>query len=134
MSKIPTSLARQLAKNYRNLKLGKPLKYDDTHAVWFSRDTILEALNVINPDPNVGVVSGIRFYLGAYEEGNVQPSDNKKGKLTLIIIQTRTVQGKEKDYLTSPNDPPGYPQDVIEYNDGQLCPPPGCDPDGLLNF
>lgn len=134
--KISTSYARQLALNYRSLKLGKQLKIDETQGVWFSRDTILQALNVVDPNPN-NLVQGLRIYFAAYEEGDIQPDVTKKGKLTVVLVQTSLVTTATgtvtiKDILDDPNAKPGYPRD--QYNDGQICPPPACDADGLLNF
>ena len=66
--KISTSYARQLALNYRSLKIGKQLKIDETQGVWFSRDTILQALNVTDPNPT-NRCRGLEFTLGPTKRG-----------------------------------------------------------------
>ncbi|MBN8675963.1 MAG: hypothetical protein J0L56_17655 [Chitinophagales bacterium] len=133
--KIPTSYARQLVKNYRDQKLGRPLKSADTQSVWFSKETILQALNMVAPiDPTLDV-SGLRIYIGAYESTVVQPDINRKGKLTLILVQTRATGLKHNDILEKKDALPGYEEAagiLGEFDDGQLCPPPNYDENGSL--
>ena len=43
---IPTCYARQLAKNYREDKLGKVLAADQTCGVWFDKKVFLDALEL----------------------------------------------------------------------------------------
>jgi hypothetical protein len=151
-SRIGTGLARQLAKNYKMYKLGKQLLPNDSQAVWFSKEVLLEALG-FDRDMSTAI-SGIRFYFAAYENRNdvkcpLDPDDN--GKLTLVLVQTVEVDGereregklgerqKQRDILGNPDSEPSYPplppsKFFKEFNDGQLCPPPNCDTNGLLNF
>lgn len=134
--KIKTALARQLVLNYKTMKLGRQLREDDTHAVWFPKEVLLDALNATDLEPGA-TVSGLRFYLGAYDNEH-QPEVGKKEKLTLVIVQTKKVGEAQKDILEDPTAHPAYlmPKlaEPVEFNDGQLCPPPGCDEDGLLKF
>jgi hypothetical protein len=138
MAKISTGYARQLAKNYRNNKLGKQLLADDTQGIWFPKETILEALGL---DPKtICPYSGLRFYFGAYEDDAHAPQkhpENRRycNKITMVIVSTKEISKKQKDDLNEPEAPPTYPTPLSdEFNDGQLCPPPNCDVDGLLNF
>ena len=91
----------------------------------------------------------LRFYFSAYEADQDYPSQaHYKGKMTLVFVQTyelkdpttgqpvRDEYGRpvQKDNLENPTAPPAYDPPLVEYNDGQLCPPPECDPQGLLKF
>lgn len=152
MSRIPTGKARGLAKNFKLNKLGKKLKDDDTRGVWYDKQDFYDALGLVRDGTTgylkeAGIVKegvtvfpdGIRLYFGSYTEDHELPE--KKGKLTVILVTTKegpTLPNDMKthlDVLTNPAEPP---ENVIkafsEFNDGQLCPPPNCDPDGLLNF
>lgn len=137
MSKIPTGYARKLAQNYRDNKLGQRILDNDSRAVWFPKETILEALGL---EPGTTTeFSGLRFYLGAYEDKDHAPEKYPKNrlhcnKITLVIVATKEIQDYHKDDLDEPDATPEYPVPFREFNDGQLCPPPNCDPDGLLNF
>lgn len=137
MSKIPTNYARKLVENYQFLKLNQKLPRDETRAVWFPKETILSALGL--PSDTISPYSGIRFYFGAYENETDAPirfpkNRNYCNKITLVLVSTRNVSGIEKDDIETPTARPGYPEELREFNDGQICPPPGCDPDGLLHF
>jgi hypothetical protein len=154
MSRIPTGKARGLAKNYRDNKIGKKLKDDDTRGVWFERQEFYNALGLVR-DGQTGFLmeagiedngtlvqpDGIRIYLGAYSESHSHPV--KKGKLTVILVTTKAgsipTEGgilPHLDLLENPGEPPTdmFLKDAESYNDGQICPPPNCDPNGLLNF
>jgi hypothetical protein len=136
---IGTMYARQLAKNYRDQKLGKQLLTDDTKAVWFSSNVMLQALG-LPEDTDTGDISGIRIYFGAYENRDDFPGDpNYRRMLTLILVQTERItesSGKivHKDILKDKHEAPAYPGTPAAFNDGQICPPPSCDADGLLKF
>ena len=138
MSRIPTNYARKLVENFQYLKINQKLPRTETRAVWFPKETILSALGL--PSNTVCNYSGIRFYLGAYESDTDAPAGkypkNREfcGKITLVIVSTRNISGTEVDDLENPSARPDYPTELREYNDGQICPPPGCDPNGLLNF
>lgn len=137
--RIPTAYARQLAKNYRNQKRGKPLLIDDTEAVWFPKEVFLEALN-LPLDTDTGNISGIRVYLGAYENRSDYPRNpDWRRQLTLVLAQTESRDNGsgtivERDILDDPDANPSYPNPIDTFNDGQICPPPKCDDRGLLNF
>lgn len=151
MSRLPTGKARGLAKNYKDNKLGKTLRIDDTRGVWYERQDFYDALGLVR-DGQTGFLmeagiddggtsvqpDGIRLYFGAYKDDHPHPV--KKGKLTVILVSTK--QGPivggvntHKDVLDNPNDPPSDLSLAAMgvFNDGQLCPPPVCDDDGLLN-
>ncbi len=146
MSQISTKLARKLVQNFKNDKVSKTYKKSDTKGVWFSKEVLLEALTtkVGGVDP-----TGLRFYFAAYEglvSGRPPKHEHKANKTTLVIIPTR---GKNKDgvevrypdiptgevihfdLLTDPNALPSYDNSFREYNDGQICPPPPLDEEGL---
>lgn len=133
---IPTCYARQLAKNYREDKLGKVLAADQTCGVWFDKKVFLDALELNEPDK----VSGIRIYLGSYQDHASYPRNRDYiWKMTFIIVQTKASiddQGKVShiDILEDPDASPCYDPPFKEWNDGQICPPPRCDANGLLNF
>ncbi len=150
---IRTKHARKLADNYRKQKKGRLIEEGETLGVWFSRNILEQALGITGPDAGKNI-SGLRFYMGAYEKDfDDYPNDpDYKGKITLIIVQTTEgTPGKDGrpvyvDILEDPYAKPEYDQDIIElhlneserrqeYNDGQLCPPPaGCQRLGLLDF
>ena len=144
--KIDLAYARQLAKNYQdnNLATGKIIKNDDTRAVWFSKEAILEVLG-LSPGTDTKDVTGLRFYFAAYEEEKNYPSNPyDNNKLTLVITQT----GKESITIdrggvseqafldiiddqgpggkTQPSYPTGTPggNNNLIFNEGQFCPPP----------
>ena len=155
MSRISTGKARGLAKNYRDHKLDKKLKPNDTRGIWFGKEVFYEALGLVR-DPETGMLKetklpymeaevfpdGLRIYLAAYPENHID--ENKKGRLTVVLVPTG--EGKPGgplhfDILSNPDQPPsgldeagGADQKDTQFNDGQLCPPPVCDPEGLLNF
>ena len=160
---ITTATARKFAKNYREQKLGKRLKANDTQGVWFSIEILLESLGVpeveINDlilrckDPHSGKpISGLRFYFGAYEENypSIPKKPHDKGRLNLVIVQTERLEVKEterekiivkhRDILEDESATPAYPKGaatkkpVKEYNDGQICPPYHEDEAILLEF
>jgi hypothetical protein len=155
MSRIPTGKARGLAKNYRDYKIDKKLKADDTKGVWFERQVFYEALGLVR-DGQTGFLmeagiletpttrvqpDGIRIYFGAYSESH--PNNIKKGKLTVMLVTTKASPIPPEggiishiDLLENPSEPPTdlLKEDALTYNDGQICPPPNCDPNGLLNF
>lgn len=138
---IKTKHARKLVDNWRK-RPHKPPKEKDTEAVWFPKALLLDALKTKDPGKEI---SGLRFYMGAYEENNEQfPKEHAyKGMVNLIIVQTYTVDGPggiqiETDILQDPDAEPAYDSDKAffeEYNDGQICPPgKGCDATGLRDF
>lgn len=152
MSRIPTGKARGLAKKFKLNKLGKKLKDKDTQGVWYDKQDFYDALGLVK-DGQTGFLKeagieqngvtvfpdGIRLYFGAYSEDHENPV--KKGKLTVILVSTREespqtgIIKKHLDILTSPAEgPEELLKEFSEFNDGQLCPPPNCDPNGLLNF
>lgn len=132
---ISTALARQLVKNYKHEKRAKgKIGKDDTHAIWFSRESLLEMLAV--QSPGTAPISGIRFYIAAYpksQQGGIPKEKKNLDKLTLVMVQTFDVDDEHVEILSEPNDTPKYPK-MLEYNDGQLCPPPICPTHGLLKF
>lgn len=137
MAKITTAYARKLAQNYRDNKLGQRTLDNDSRGVWFPKETILEALGL--PPDTTSEYSGIRFYFGAYEDSDRAPEHYPKdrrhcNKITLVLVSTKEIQNNHKDDLDEPGAEPDYPLEFLEFNDGQLCPPPNCDTDGLLNF
>ncbi len=154
MPRTPTGKARGLAKNYKLHKLGKKLKDEDTRGVWFGRQDFYDALG-LKKDESTGFLmeagiddngnnvqpDGIRIYFGAYSDSHSNPV--KQGKLTVILVSTKaglTPPGggviPHLDLLENPEEPPSdfTTKDAESFNDGQICPPPNCDPDGLLNF
>jgi hypothetical protein len=137
---ISTGHARKLAQNFlRNKWMTKSLKDDDSKAVWFSKEVLLTALG-LDPATDTGIITGVRFYFAAYEDSNsakIPPKDKKdKGKVTLVMVQTEKGNGDpvDKDILSEPDAQSEYDAAWFkEFNDGQLCPPPACDNDGLIN-
>lgn len=152
---ISLSYARQLAKNFEANKLGKPLLADDSQGVWFSKETILEALG-LDPKLNTPGITGLRMYFGAYEDAASHPgypaNNENDNKLTLILVGTgqdyiEVWRGKEMetaylDIINEPmNTPPAYPDPMNPdpagkyFNEGQSFPPPANGQGlGLLDF
>lgn len=141
MSKISTGHAKKLIKNYVDNKIGNTITVDETRAVWFSRDELLDALNT----PVHGIMpNGLRFYFGAYESyssGRPPKYSEDENKITLVIVATTGMIGitgsvikhpyrnnPEEvlpfDLLETPDAVPEYDRAFIEVNDGQICPPP----------
>ncbi|MEQ1678740.1 MAG: hypothetical protein ABL876_18735 [Chitinophagaceae bacterium] len=141
MSTISTGHAKKLIQNYVENKIGFVIDDEETRAVWFSRDELLNSLNT----PVHGVFpNGLRFYFGAYEEYDPQATRPPKyadegNKITLVIIPTtarldnhghikmhpyRKTEPLPYDLLDDPNATPGYDPRFTEANDGQICPPP----------
>lgn len=140
MSKISTGHARKLVQNYKRMKIGKPIKVEETRGVWFPKDLIETALytkvNGIEP-------TGLRFYFAAYEKRsgtNPPKHDFEQERITLVIVPTKAVNNAGAqvphpyrtgelihfDLLTGPHEEPKYdvPKIQLEENDGQICPPP----------
>lgn len=143
MSTISTGHAKKLIQNYVVNKKGKVIADDETRAVWFSKEELLNALNT----PVHGVApNGLRFYFGAYEAYQPEPQRTRPpkhepegNKITLVIIPTTarmdndgTIQmhpyRKDEplpyDLLDDPKASPKYDERFTEANDGQICPPP----------
>lgn len=141
---ISTGHARKLAQNYlRNKWIPCKLKTDkdkDSKACWFSSKTLLAVLGLPESTPT-GVVNGARFYFAAYENSDdlsIPPLGERKqdykDSMTLVIIQTKrgNADNDHIDILDSPTDFPEYDKGIIQFNDGQLCPPPNCGTPGSL--
>ncbi|MFT3911983.1 MAG: hypothetical protein QM737_21340 [Ferruginibacter sp.] len=115
---------------------------NDTQAVWFSTEMLLQALK-IEPTAATPEITGLRFYFGAYGDMPGFPKDpSQYGKLTLVVVQTgeesipvETPEGEEKVYLDIIDDSeaevePAYPTSAepvaakSTFNEGQLYPPP----------
>jgi hypothetical protein len=139
---IGLNYARQLAKNYKDNKLSKgEILTNDTQAVWFSKDVLLDALGL---DAGAGSpdVTGIRIYFGAYAAETGYPDNTyDQNKLTLVLVRTGNSQieisrggSPEIAYLDIIDDPttqPSYPDSSKGavtgknyYNEAQLVPPP----------
>ena len=156
---IGLNYARQLVKNYKINKLATgQILTDDTQAVWFSKDVLLQALG-LEPGSGSDDITGIRFYFGAYAEEPGYP-DNAfdQNKMTLVLVTTGTQQitidraGTPEiayvDIIDKPNTKPSYPDAGAAstigsgsavaknyYNDGQMAPPPPPGASlGLLDF
>ncbi|MEO8768772.1 MAG: hypothetical protein ABI402_01750 [Ferruginibacter sp.] len=140
---IGLNYARQLASNYRENKLSKgQILTNDTQAVWFSKDVLLEALGVAAGSGSEDI-TGIRVYFGAYAEEPGYPDNTfDQNKLTLVLVTTGTDKididrngSPEIAYLDIIDDPgtkPSYPDATNGttvagknyYNEAQLVPPP----------
>ena len=151
---ISLAYARQLAKNYEDNKLGKPLLANDTQGVWFSKECILEALG-LDPKTETPGITGLRMYFGAYEKSSTTgcPANSADdNKLTLVMVETGTnyievMRGTETeieytDIITEPmSTKPAYPDPLNPepagkyFNEGQSFPPPTKGQGlGLLDF
>lgn len=135
---ISLGYARQLVKNYLDNKLGKPLLTDDTEAIWFSKEIILDALG-LDPNLDTKAITGLRLYMGAYSDKDGYPANvADQNKLTLVVVPTndQTIEvdrgsQKEEMYKDNVNDTstqPAYPSAGATtskvYNDGSMIPPP----------
>ena len=149
---IDVCYARKLVQNYVNKKIDTKLPLNETRAVWFQKELILEALG-LDPGMDTGEISGLRFYLGAYEDHDGYPeSDADYNKITLVMVKTgqdtievdrgTITETMYKDIIKDPNADPEYPDiappstaEKTCYNEGQSIPPP---PDGaglgLINW
>lgn len=143
---IDVCYARKLVENFGTKKIDKTLPKDETRAVWFSKESILEALGLDPATTDTGEITGIRFYFGAYENHDGYPAnDADYNKMTLVMVKTgqdsiQVYRGTvaETMYLDIIKDPtaiPEYPDTAPAstaektcYNDGQIIPPP---PDGV---
>lgn len=132
---IDLSYARQLAKNFRDNQLASgKIRTDDTQAVWFSKQVLLNALSGDD-------VTGLRFYFGSYETKPGFPENPfDQNKLTLIAVQTgkdsiqiergSVVETAFLDVITDPSEKPAYPSSPgpaaknTYNNEGQCSPPP----------
>jgi hypothetical protein len=137
---IGLNYARQLVDNFKKNRLDKLLPKNDSQAVWFSKEVILDALG-LPPGTNTGTVTGIRIYLAAYEIHDGFPSNiADQNKLTMVLVPTGTDEvefdhGIEtetafKDIIDAQTMAASYPDEDPTipagryYNDGQLYPPP----------
>ena len=145
---IGLNYARQLVSNYKENNLSKgQILTNDTQAVWFSKDVLLEALG-LSAGSGSEDVTGIRFYFGAYATEPGYPDNTfDQNKLTLVLVTTGTSQieisrdGSPEiaflDIIDDPATKPSYPDADTSgtmtpggavsknyYNDGQLVPPP----------
>jgi len=139
---ISLSYARQLVKNYKDNDLAtSSILPNDTQAVWFSKEILLEALGVPAGSGSADI-TGLRFYFGAYGyDVDGYPADpDDQDKLTLVIVETGTesieVERKGEmetvylDLITDTTTEPSYPDparavtDKTTFNDGQSYPPP----------
>ncbi|MEO7522991.1 MAG: hypothetical protein ABIT58_02795 [Ferruginibacter sp.] len=139
---ISLKYARQLVKNYKDNNLAKSsILPDDTQAVWFSRESLLDVLGI--EDTAVSpAITGLRFYFGAYGTDNPDypKSPSNREKLTLVVVETGTdnieierdgeLETVYLDLISDTSTEPGYPEPgdpaagKTIYNDGQQYPPP----------
>ena len=113
-----------LQKKHPVLSAGLSVK-EETKSIWFELDTSMRSF--LNEVLNDSVVSGIRVYLMAYPEKQIEmegvniPLDpNDVGQLTIGLVTTKADGGKNPDY---PESSSGFKMLVAPpMNHGELCP------------
>lgn len=113
--KIGIDRAKKMIANYKN-----KADANATQLVWFSAETLAEALGLSVPAGHA--ISGLRFHFAAYDASMNDAGEAARNQQTTLVF-TPTVQEGSRNLSKALEADPGTSDDGEVYNEGQLCPP-----------
>jgi hypothetical protein len=113
--KIGIDRAKKMIANYKN-----KADANATQSVWFSAETLAEALGLSVPAGHA--ISGLRFHFAAYNPSMNDAGEAAKNQQTTLVFTPTVQQGSRQVSLALEADP-GTADDGEVYNEGAICPP-----------